>query len=208
MKKLLFLQTQILCGPYLHLSWSFTCLKTQKLSEICQIPGSKICQGFYFCSKEPIRNKNRRFLRRRQVETPTFTRDFIVRRIMAQILVVEDDPMVQETITDALMMFGHTIITAENGMQALQRFDRDYYDVAVVDVEMPQMNGFAFTRAVKNIQPDFPVILITGYSHLYRPQDVLSLDVEAFLKKPLNLQELLRIVEGILIRRQSAGERD
>jgi len=124
---------------------------------------------------------------------------------MAHVLVVEDDLQVQETLVEAFMLFGHTVISAENGVQALQVFGEGYYDIAIVDVEMPVMDGLALTRAIKNIQDDFPIILITGFSHLYRPQDVLSLDVEAFLKKPLNLQGLLKIVEGILVRRQNVA---
>ncbi len=120
---------------------------------------------------------------------------------MANVLIVDDDTDLLHTLADAFIMFGHTVTTSVNGLQALEFFKRSAFDVAVVDVEMPGLNGLELTREIKSRKPDFPVILITAYSHLYRPQDVLSLDVEAFLKKPLNIQELVRIVENVMEQR-------
>ena len=54
---------------------------------------------------------------------------------MAHVLVVEDDLQVQETLVEAFMLFGHTVISAENGAQALQIFGEGYYDIAIVDVD-------------------------------------------------------------------------
>jgi len=119
---------------------------------------------------------------------------------MAHIFVVDDDPDVVATITDAFLMFGHSVTSAKNGVQALEMFHNNYFDIAIIDVEMPLMNGLELTRELKKFRESFPIVLITGYSHLYQPQDVLSLDVEAFLKKPLNLQNLVSIVEQILSR--------
>ena len=120
---------------------------------------------------------------------------------MAQILVAEDDMMQQETIVDVFMIYGHTVITASNGAQAWQLYQQNLYDLAVVDMEMPVMNGLDLIKTIRQADADFPIIAITAYSHLYRPVDVLSLNVEAFLKKPLNISDLGQIVERIMTRR-------
>ncbi len=122
---------------------------------------------------------------------------------MAHILLVDDDYDVLELLTDTLISVGHLVTTTVNGLQAYQSFSQGSFDLAIVDVEMPEMNGLEFTAKVREEAPDFPVILITGYSHLYRPEDVLSLDVEAFLKKPLNLPDLIKIVDRILEHRKN-----
>ncbi len=124
---------------------------------------------------------------------------------MAHILIVDDDRNVLDTLSDAYIIFGHIVTLAENGLQGYEIFKRngEEFDVAVIDVEMPYMNGLELTQKIKELKPNFPVILITAYSHLYRPQDVLGLDVEAFLKKPLNIQELVNITEGIIERYQA-----
>ncbi len=119
---------------------------------------------------------------------------------MAQILVVEDDITGQELLIDALMVFGHTVIAAENGAQGLQLYRNNFFDLAIVDMEMPVMNGLEMIRAIREEDSDFSVIAVTGYSHIYMAMEVLSLNVEAFLKKPLNLKELAQIIEGICTR--------
>ncbi len=117
---------------------------------------------------------------------------------MANVLIVDDDTDLLHTLADAFILFGHAVTTSVNGREALAFFKQTPFDIAIVDVEMPELNGLELTREIKLMNPDFPIILITAYSHLYRPQEVLSLNVEAFLKKPLNIQELVEIVEKVL----------
>ncbi len=119
---------------------------------------------------------------------------------MAQILIVEDDLASQEVLIDAMMVFGHTVIAADNGAQGLQYYQNNYFDLAIVDMEMPVMNGLELIRAIRANDEDFPIIAITGYSHIYLAKEVLTLNVEAFLKKPLNLKELAELVERIVNR--------
>lgn len=122
---------------------------------------------------------------------------------MINLLIVDDDYDVRQTLSDAFMAVGHTVSVAANGLQALEMFKNSSPDAAIVDVELPEMNGFELTREMKKIQPEFPIILITGYSHLYRPQDVLKLNVEAFLRKPLNISELISLINKILSPKRS-----
>lgn len=117
---------------------------------------------------------------------------------MAKLLIVDDDHDLLQTLTDAFVMFGFEVTPTGNGRQALEFFKQGGFDLAILDVELPDLNGFEITKEIKKRQPNFPVILITAYSHLYRPKDVLQLNVEAFLKKPLNIQDLVNIVRQIL----------
>lgn len=119
---------------------------------------------------------------------------------MTRLLIVDDDRDLLDTLKEAFVMNGYLVTTAVNGLEALAIFKEGDFDLAIFDVELPEMNGFDLTREVKKINPNFPVVLITGYSHLYQPQDVLSLDVEAFLKKPLNISELISIIDKIVLR--------
>lgn len=126
---------------------------------------------------------------------------------MTHVLIVDDDREVLATLTDALLMIGYTVTTAENGREAHHFFRKSTFDLAIVDVDMPVMNGLDLTREIKKIRRDFPVILITGFSHLYKPLEVLNLDVEAFLQKPIHIPRLIRIIEEINNRnRQSSHD--
>jgi CheY-like chemotaxis protein len=122
---------------------------------------------------------------------------------MTNLLIVDDDQDLLNTLSEYFIRVGYMVTKAINGLEALEFFKHADFDLALLDVELPEMNGIELTKEIKKINQDFPIILITGYSHLYRPQDVLSLDVEAFLKKPLNLQELVSIVNQIISRNRT-----
>ncbi len=121
---------------------------------------------------------------------------------MINLFIVDDDRDLRDTLADAFINVGHRVTTAGDGLQALEMFKHGKFDIAIVDVELPGMNGFDLTREIKQLRPEFPVVLITGYSHLYRPQDVLSLDVEAFLRKPINIPELINIINQIVAQKK------
>ncbi|HFB68000.1 MAG TPA: response regulator [Calditrichae bacterium] len=116
---------------------------------------------------------------------------------MYRILIADDDRDLLDTLRDAFIAFGYQVTTAENGQQAWDFFRTEPYDIVLLDVEMPFLNGMEAAKRMKQRRPEVPVILMTAYSHLYHPEDVLSLDIEAFLRKPLNIQELLEVVEKI-----------
>jgi len=116
---------------------------------------------------------------------------------MYRILIADDDRDLLDTLRDAFIAFGYQVTTAENGQQAWDFFCTEPYDIVLLDVEMPFLNGMEAAKRMKQRRPEVPVILMTAYSHLYRPEDVLSLDIDAFLRKPLNIQELLEVVEKI-----------
>lgn len=121
---------------------------------------------------------------------------------MIKILLVDDEQDVLDMLADAFIVVGNQVTKSGDGMEALEIFKTGDFDIAILDVELPEMSGFELTAEIKKIKPDFPVVLITGYSHLYRPQDVLSLDVEAFLKKPINIPELISIINQIIARKK------
>lgn len=121
---------------------------------------------------------------------------------MAHLLIADDDADLLDTLSEALIFYGHTVTRAKNGFEALDIFRTRQPALAIIDVEMPGMTGLELTRTLKQENPDFPVILITGFSHLYRPEEIFQLDIEAFLRKPLNLKELAEIVEQVLAKRR------
>jgi DNA-binding NtrC family response regulator len=127
---------------------------------------------------------------------------------MSKILIVDDDRDLLDTLAEAFIYTGHNVTGAENGLIALEIYKHNIFEIAIVDVELPEMNGLELTAEIKKLNKNFPIVLITGYSHLYKPQDVLKLDVEAFLRKPLNIPELISIIEQIVSRKKLRGKID
>lgn len=83
-----------------------------------------------------------------------------------RILVVEDEPMVRGIEVEYLVSDGHAVETAADGCEGLSKFRAGKFDLVLVDRAMPQVNGDQLTDAIKEVDPDMPVILVTGFTDI------------------------------------------
>jgi CheY-like chemotaxis protein len=112
----------------------------------------------------------------------------------SRILVVDDDDVNRDLLCDVLESHGFDVREAENGEEAVAARKEYKPHLAIVDLDMPKMNGIEFTQHVKKETPQFPIIMITGYAKFYSPEDILASGVDAFLQKPLDINKLLELV--------------
>ena len=113
------------------------------------------------------------------------------------ILVVDDEDIHRLILKRVLENKGYVVLDAANGAEGLEVMRTLKVDLAIVDLEMPVMDGMEFTKWVKEINPNFPVIIVTAHAANFSPQDILAANVEAFIQKPIVTDELLRIIEHI-----------
>jgi len=113
------------------------------------------------------------------------------------ILVVEDEEIHRLVLNRMLGTHGYVVLDAANGAEGLEVMRTLKVDLAIVDLEMPVMDGMEFTKWVKEINPTFPVIILTAHALNFSPQDILAAEVEAFLQKPILTDELIRVIENI-----------
>lgn len=106
-----------------------------------------------------------------------------------RVLVVDDEPLVGKVIADYLKSEGHRPESASNGAEALQKFKRGGFDVVVTDNAMPEMNGVQLCLAVKQVSPETPVILLTGFGDLLNHQEKPE-SVDLVVSKPVTLSAL------------------
>lgn len=118
------------------------------------------------------------------------------------VLCVEDDSAVREVTVALLESFGYTVIEAEGGRQALEKFERHQSDIQLVvtDVVMPDMNGMELWQRLKRLQPQLKLVFTSGY-----PRNILDEgggrgDAINFLPKPYPPEKLARIVRDVLDR--------
>ncbi len=109
---------------------------------------------------------------------------------MKKILVIDDAPDVREMLSDFLIMEGYEVVTAGNGEEGLKIFQETEPVAAIVDIEMPKMNGLAFSKKALEIRPDFPILIISAYVEKYSISYIKQLGVRAILKKPIVLKDL------------------
>lgn len=110
-----------------------------------------------------------------------------------RVLVVEDDPHVLRLLTDLLKADQYDVITAMDGEAGLRAFTPGEIDVVVTDVKMPKMDGIEMMKAIKALDPNVEVIVLTGYGTLEMTIDVLRNGGYDFLKKPDEIPQRIRL---------------
>jgi DNA-binding NtrC family response regulator len=108
-----------------------------------------------------------------------------------RILVVDDDQSMAKTLVDILRVKGHKAEMAHSGEEALDRLEEQPFACVLSDIKMPGINGVELHRAIKTLQPDLPVVLMTAYSADSLVREGLEEGALAALTKPLNLDTLL-----------------
>jgi signal transduction histidine kinase/DNA-binding response OmpR family regulator len=113
-----------------------------------------------------------------------------------RILVVDDNPDIRATLHDLLEMQGHEVEVAEDGPQALERVLASRPDVALVDIGLPGMDGFALARALRQEpQMNTRLVAMTGYGQAEDRRRALDAGFEAHVVKPVELDDLSRLLQ-------------
>lgn len=106
------------------------------------------------------------------------------------VLLVEDEPMVRTVAERALTRHGYSVVTANNGEEALEILERgDEFALLISDVVMPEMDGPTMVREARKSRPDLPVLFMSGYAEEQLRKSI-DIDKVAFLPKPFSVQEL------------------
>jgi CheY-like chemotaxis protein len=115
------------------------------------------------------------------------------------VLLAEDNPINQELAVELLEMRGHSVRIAGNGIEVLAALERESFDVILMDVQMPEMDGFQATGAIRSREKQsgahIPIIAITGYAMKGDRQRCLDAGMDGYISKPLRSKELFDVVE-------------
>src|SRR5271166_3739892 len=105
---------------------------------------------------------------------------------MRKVLVVDDDPVVSKSIDRVLTRKGYIVVSAENGLEALNKVAHDEYDAVFTDIKMPGMDGIEVAQQMRAKRPWTPVLIITGYGSAEHEARAEAAGVKGFLRKPLS----------------------
>jgi GAF domain-containing protein/ActR/RegA family two-component response regulator len=109
-------------------------------------------------------------------------------------LVVDDQAQVREVLRDILTVAGHQAVLESDGAEAIARFRAEPFDLVLVDLAMPGLNGFQVARAIKEHDPTVPILMITGWGVELSPEELEAHGVDRVLSKPLRLDDVLAAV--------------
>jgi len=114
------------------------------------------------------------------------------------ILVVDDEPAHRQMIEAVLDAEGYEIVQAEHGGAAISAVEKRFYDLVIMDVRMPDVDGIEALQKIKQISPDIPVIIMTAYASVDTAVDALKSGAYDYLIKPLDIDELKLLVDKAL----------
>ncbi len=122
----------------------------------------------------------------------------------ASILIVEDDANICETLSTILQQKGYKTDTAKTGREAIEKSEAKFFNVALLDIKLPDMEGTKLLTIMHKNTPKMMKIMITGYPSLENAVEALNLGADAYIIKPVKPEKLLQLIEEKLERQQEA----
>lgn len=124
-----------------------------------------------------------------------------------RVLIVDDEERFRTTLGKLLGSKGLEVKTLGSGREALQELETESYDVILLDVKMPEMNGVEALAAIKKLDPNLEVIILTGHASVDVAVDIMRLGGYEYLLKPCPLEELMDKIETAHERKLAREER-
>jgi len=119
------------------------------------------------------------------------------------VLIVDDDLDFARSTALILKRKGYAVSIAADGLAAIQQVQAVPFDLVLMDIRMPGLDGVETYQRLKNIQPDIAVVLMTGFAEEERVQAGLHAGVLAVLTKPLDVEQALHLIESVVTRHQA-----
>lgn len=126
---------------------------------------------------------------------------------MFHILVVDDDKNTRKYISAVLEAEGYTVSVAENGEEALEMMDKEFIDLVVLDVMMPKMDGYTFTKELREADNNLPVLMVSAKQLPADRHKGFLVGTDDYITKPIDETEMLLRIKALLRRAQIANER-
>jgi DNA-binding NtrC family response regulator len=109
-----------------------------------------------------------------------------------KILVVDDEAPIREMIKKGLsQMGGYSVEVAQNGAEAIEKIEKDIFDLVLTDLKMPEMDGLELLKNIKGTRPEMMVILMTAYGSIETAVEAMRIGANDYITKPINFDDLL-----------------
>lgn len=117
---------------------------------------------------------------------------------MARILIIDDDDSNRESLEMYFAEEGHQVISAETGEKGVSKFSTEGADIVVLDIRLPDMDGFSVLERLKVIDPDVKAIMITAFHDEQTIKKALESGAFSYVKKPIDLYEFETVVRDAI----------
>ncbi len=118
-----------------------------------------------------------------------------------KVLIAEDSSVIQNLTKKILQIQNYEIYSAKNGEQVLEMLENEYYDIILMDINMPKMDGMECAQKIRALKDSkksqIPIVAITGNAMNYSMDDFKNVGINEYLQKPLNFDNLVDTVKNL-----------
>lgn len=118
--------------------------------------------------------------------------------LLSNVLVIDDEVATRDLLSAILNDAGYLVEVAENGKAAVKACGKRPFDVALIDIELPDIKGIELLKILKQVQPKMVRIIITGHPSIENAVRSVNEKADGYLLKPINIEELLAMIKKIL----------
>ena len=119
-----------------------------------------------------------------------------------RVLVVDDEPSVLRALELILRKKGHDVVALDSPIAATQRLASEDFDVAMLDIRMPELSGIELLNAVKHRRPEIEVVMMTGHATVETALAAVKAGAYDYLTKPLDVRRFLTLIDEMLLQKQ------
>jgi len=124
----------------------------------------------------------------------------------ARILVIDDDENVRKGLALALKERGYIVDVAKDGKEAVEKSQAAFFNLALIDIRLPDMDGIELLTALRDTIPKMIKIIVTGYPSLENAMKAVNKGADGYILKPVDMDRLVSTIERHLRRQQEARE--
>jgi two-component system, NtrC family, nitrogen regulation response regulator NtrX len=125
---------------------------------------------------------------------------------MATLLIIDDEKSIRKTLTEILSFEGYKLEEAVDGEEGLKKFKEKTFDVVLCDIKMPKIDGMEFLQKANEINPDVPIIMISGHGNIETAVEAVKKGAYDFIQKPPDLNRLLITIRNAMERNKLVSE--
>ncbi len=122
----------------------------------------------------------------------------------ARILIVDDEESIRKVLATILEEEGYFVDTAKNGKEAIEKSEANFYNLALLDIRLPDMEGTELLTAMRKTTPKMIKVIMTGYPSLHNAVKAVNKGADAYILKPFDIDDALRTIKEQLERQQGA----
>ncbi len=113
-------------------------------------------------------------------------------------LVVDDEELMRYLVASYLSKLGHSCFTASDGLDALEKIEKNNIDAVITDIKMDNMDGIALINQISKKYPEMPIMVMTAFDKEYSEGTAISIGAREFIKKPFSLDEFALRLQKLL----------